>query len=315
MGRFICRRLAVLALTLVVVSLVAFLMPYMSEGDPARTIIRARVSDLNVDEASVAALRQHLGLDRPLAVQYFGWLGAALRGDLGYSFTSHEPVAPSIASALLVSFTLAMSALVFALAIALPLGTAAATRPGGLLDAVATFLTQTLVAIPEYWMAPICILVFALYLGWLPSAGWQGPASLVLPAFALSLRPLAYFTRVTRAAMLDVLQAPYITAARSRGLGLTQTVLRHGLRNGAIPVITLFALWLAGLLGGSVVIEVIFAIPGMGRLIYEAVVNKDLPVLQAGFIAIVALAVLINTLADIVYALLNPAARSGHVHV
>ena len=136
----------------------------------------------------------------------------------------------------------------------------------------------------------------------------------MLPAFALSLRPMAYFTRVTRAAMIDVLQAPYITAARSRGLGMTQTVLRHGLRNGAIPVVTLFALWLAGLLGGSVVVEVIFAVPGMGRLIYEAVLNKDLPVLQGGFVAIVALSVLINTLADIVYAVLNPAVRFGHVH-
>jgi peptide/nickel transport system permease protein len=130
----------------------------------------------------------------------------------------------------------------------------------------------------------------------------------------LSLRPLAYFTRVSRAAMMDVLQAPYITAARSRGLNMNQTVVHHGIRNGAMPVVTLFALWLAGLLGGSVVVEVIFAIPGMGRLIYEAVVNKDVPVLQGSFVCIVALSVLINTLADALYILLNPAVRIRHVH-
>lgn len=315
MWLFVFRRLAVLLLTLLAVSIFAFLIPHLSDGDPALMVLRARTADFNVDPAALEGLRRQLGLDRSLPMQYFSWLAAALQGDLGYSFTSRSPVGAMLAKALVVSFTLAMSALGLALAVAIPLGTAAATKPGGALDTIATFLTQTLVAIPEYWLGPLGILIFALWLGWLPSAGWEGATSLVLPALALSLRPLAYFTRVTRAAMIDVLQAPYITAARSRGLGLTETVMRHGVRNGAIPVVTLFALWLAGLLGGSVVIEVIFAIPGMGRLTYEAVINKDLPLLQGGFVAIVALAILINTLADIVYALLNPAVRSGHVHV
>ena len=135
-----------------------------------------------------------------------------------------------------------------------------------------------------------------------------------MPATVLSLRPMAYFTQVTRASMVDVLQAPYITAARSRGLSMRQTVVRHGLRNGSVPVVTFFALWMAGLLGGSVVIEVIFAIPGMGRLLYEAVINRDIPMLQGGFVCIVALAILINTVADVLYVLLNPAMRSRHVH-
>jgi peptide/nickel transport system permease protein len=181
--------------------------------------------------------------------------------------------------------------------------------PGGRVDTFATLLAQTLIALPEYWLAPMGILVFALWLGWLPSAGWSSPAALVLPALVLSLRPMAYFTRLTRAAMLDVLQAPYVTAARSRGLSLGETVMRHGLRNAAQPVVTLFALWLAGLLGGAMVVEVIFAIPGMGRLMYESVVNKDMPMLQAAFVAIVTLAVAINTLADIVYAMLDPRVR------
>ena len=311
MWRFALRRLLMLVLTLFVVSVIAFLLPYASPGDPALLILRSRVAELATDPATLAALRADLGLDRPLIAQYVAWLGHAARGEFGYSFTSRAPVSGEIGRAIVVSFTLAMAALIVALAVALPLGTLAATRPGGRVDTFSTLLTQTLIALPEYWLAPMGILVFALQLGWLPSAGWGSPSSWVLPALVLSLRPMAYFTRVTRAAMIDVLQAPYITAARSRGLSLAETVLRHGLRNGAQPVVTLFGLWLAGLLGGSLVIEVIFAIPGMGRLIYDGVVNKDVPVLQAGFVAIVALSVLINTLADLAYAALNPLVKYG----
>jgi peptide/nickel transport system permease protein len=308
------QRFLILCLTLVIISLLAFLVPYMSGGDPVRTIVQSRVGDMAVDPAAVEAMRVQLGLDRPLYVQYLGWLWHAMHGDFGYSFVSRSAVGPEVARALVVSFTLAMSALGIALAVALPLGTLSAMWPGKTIDTVATFVTQTFVAVPEYWFAPMAVLVFSLYLGLLPSAGWEGPASLVLPAVVLSLRPLAYFTRVSRAAMMDVLQAPYITAARSRGLNMNQTVVHHGIRNGAMPVVTLFALWLAGLLGGSVVVEVIFAIPGMGRLIYEAVVNKDVPTLQGSFVCIVALSVLINTLADALYILLNPAVRIRHVH-
>jgi peptide/nickel transport system permease protein len=306
---FVLRRIAMLGLTLLVVSVLAFLIPYLSGGDPARTVLRARVSELALDPASVESLRISLGLDRPLPVQYWSWLSHALRGDLGYSFTSHTPVIGQIGGALKVSVTLALSALALALLLAIPLGTFAALKPGKTADNAVTFFTQCCIAVPEYWLAPMGILVFALWLGLLPSAGWRGFSSMVLPVVVLTLRPLAYFTRVTRAAMVDVLQAPYIVAARSRGLSMLQTVLRHGLRNGVLPVITLFALWLAGLLGGSVVIEVIFAIPGMGRLIYEAVINNDVPMLQGAFICIVALAVIINTIADFVYVLLNPAVR------
>ena len=307
---FFARRFIVLLLTLLVVSVLAFLLPYMSEGDPARSILRAQVADLALDRDAVAALRAKFGLDKPLPVQYVHWLGNAVSGDFGYSFTNRAPVVGQIGSALWVSITLALTALAIALAVALPLGTVAALWPGGFVDNIVTFLTQSFVALPEYWLGPLGILLFALYLGWLPSAGWQDISHMLMPALALALRPLAYFTRVTRASMLDVLNAPYITAARSRGLSVCRTVFAHGLRNGMPPVMTLFALWLAGLIGGSVVIEVIFAIPGMGRLVYNAVINHDLPLLQAGIVCIVALAVVINTVADILYLVFNPALRS-----
>ena len=310
----IIQRLLILCLMLAIVSVIAFLLPYMAGGDPARTILMSRMRDTALDPHAVEALRVSLGLDRPLYVQYFAWLSGALRGDLGFSFTSSQPVAAELMRSLWVSVTLALTALAVAVAVALPLGTLAAMRPGGRLDNFATLMIQTFVATPEYWFAPMSALVFALYLGWLPSAGWDSWRSLVLPALTLTLRPLAYFTQVTRAAMAEVLRAPYITAARSRGLGMHGTVMRHGIRNGSLPVVTFFALWLAGLLGGSVVVEVIFAIPGMGRLLYDAVVNRDIPMLQGGFICIVALSILVNTLADSLYVLINPAMRGHHDH-
>ncbi|AOO82252.1 ABC transporter permease [Bosea vaviloviae] len=308
------KRFALLVATCLLISLLAFTVPYMQGGDPVRTILQSRVADVALDAEAVEALRISLGLDQPLYLQYLSWLNAALHGNFGYSFVSHTPVGQQVLRSLGVSFTLAMAALGLALLVALPAGTLAALKPGGRLDNLVTFVTQSLVAIPEYWLAPIAVLVFSLYLGLLPSAGWQGPSYAVLPALVLSLRPMAYFTRVTRAAMIDVLQAPYITAALSRGLSMRETVMRHGLRNGSMPVVTLFALWLAGLLGGSVVVEVIFAIPGMGRLIYEGVINNDVPVLQASFMCIVVLSIVINTIADILYILMNPAVRMGHVH-
>lgn len=312
MWRIALQRVAMLLLMMLCVALLGFLVPMASGSDPARTILMAHGSDLALDEAQVAALRQELGLDEPLATQFVIWLGNAVQGDFGNSFASRQPVIDEIGAALIVSATLALSALAIAVAVALPMGTIAAMRPGGRVDGAVTLVVQTFVAIPEYWLAPILILIFALHLGVLPSSGWFGPSSVVLPALALSIRPMAYFTQVTRAAMIDVLNAPYITAARARGLSMPQTVVRHGVRNGSIPVVTFFSLWFASLLGGSVVIEVIFAVPGMGRLFYEAVINKDIPLLQGGFVAIVALAITINTLADVLYIVINPSLRGSN---
>ena len=232
-----------------------------------------------------------------------------LTGGFGYSFTSRTPVQELVVPALGVSITLALAALLLALVFALPLGIWAATARGGKVDNAVTFMSQSAVSAPEYWVGPVMVLIFARYLGWLPSGGWNGPAYIVLPAMALALRPLGYFTQVTRAAMTDVLAAPYITAARSRGLSFPRTLVRHGLRNSMLPVMTLFSFWFAGLLGGSVVIEVIFNIPGMGRLLYTAVLNNDVPVIQGGMIWILTLAVVINTVTDLLYGVLNPAIR------
>lgn len=312
MWRLILQRIVMLALMMLIVSLLAFLVPLASGSDPARTILLSHGGDLSLDPAQVEALRRELGLDQPLFNQFMIWLGNALQGDFGNSFASRRPVIEEIGAALVVSATLALSALGIAVLAAMPLGTLAALRPGGKFDSAVTLMVQTFVAVPEYWLAPILILFFSLHLGVLPSSGWFGIESVILPALALSIRPMAYFTQVMRASMMDVLNASFIVAARARGLSMRQTVMRHGIRNGSIPVVTFFSLWFASLLGGSVVIEVIFAIPGMGRLFFEAVINKDIPLLQGGFVAIVALAIAINTLADILYVIINPSLRGAN---
>lgn len=309
MGRSILRRLVLLVLMLFAVSIVAFLIPYGIGVDPATAVLRSRVAERVPDPAVLEAIRVELGLDQPLVTQYRDWLSSAVRGDFGVSHVSGKDVGDQIADALVVSFALTAAALGFSAVVSVPLGVLAALHPGRRLDITITAFTQTGVAIPPYWLGPVAILVFALWLGWLPSAGWRGPSHVVLPALTLALLPIAYFTQMTRAAMLDVLSAPYITAARARGLTMFQATLRHGLRNSMIPVVTLFSLWFAALLGGSVVVEVIFAIPGMGRLMYNGVVNADIPLIQAGLMAIVSLVVLINTAADILYIFLNPSIR------
>lgn len=309
MTAFIAKRLLTLIATLAVVSMLAFMIPYVSGGDPVRNILRARSPDPVLDPAAVAALTEQLGLDRPIYQQYWEWLSLALRGDFGLSFTARTPVDEMFLSGLGVSLSLSLGALLVALLIGLPMGILAATRPAGIVDNVTTFITQTLVALPEYWVGPLLVLVFTIHLGWLPSAGWDEWSSMILPTLVLAMRPIAYFAQVARAAMFEVLRSPYMVAARARGLGAWQAITRHGLKNAMLPVMTLFSLWLTGLLGGSVIVEVIFAVPGMGWLLYEAVLNNDVPLLQGALVCIVALTVGINTLSDVVTALLNPAIK------
>jgi peptide/nickel transport system permease protein len=314
MARYLARRFVLVAVTIFIVSIISFIVPYLGSQDPSRTILRSRVSELGADPAAVQAIRQQLGLDQPIPVQYIRWLGTALQGDLGKSFTSRQPVFELVTRALFVSFLLALTALTVACLIGIPLGILAAMRTGRRSDSVIMLVTQGFVALPEYWIAPLGMLVFALWLGLLPVAGWNSPASVVLPASVLALRPLAYLLTVTRASMTTVLAAPYMTASRARGLSRLATVRRHGIRNAMVPVMTLFSIWLAGTIGGSVIVEVVFSIPGIGRLMWDSVVNADVPVIQGGVIAIVTMAVLINMLTDIGYAVLNPAVLVGERH-
>jgi peptide/nickel transport system permease protein len=309
MYALIIRRLLILPILLLLVSLVAFLFPYMSRIDPTSSILRSRIGEREQTPEIVAAIREDLGLDRPLIFQFVNWIEHIFKGDLGRSFVSQAPVGEILFRGLKVTLILSLVSLLLSIIVAIPLGVFAALRPGKWLDNLIAIVTQTGVAIPEYWFAPVLILVFSLKLGWLPSAGWRGPLFIIMPALTLALRPISYFTRLTRETMIEVMQKDYVRAARAKGLSETQIILRHGLRNSLIPVVTLITLWLAGLLGGSVIVEVIFAIPGIGRVMYDAVIASDLPVVQAGVVLITGLAVIINTLTDLAYILLNPAIR------
>jgi len=303
------RRLLIMPILLLLVALIAFLYPYLSGIDPTSAILRSRIGEREQTPEIVAAIRADLGLDRPLAYQFLYWLEHLARGDLGKSFVSQAPVGTILFRGLQVTFILSIAALLFAIVVSIPLGIAAALSPGKAIDNLVAIVTQTGVAVPEYWFAPMIILVFSQNLGWLPSAGWRGPLYIIMPALTLALRPIAYFTRLTRETMIEVLQKDYIRAVRAKGVSELQIIWRHAFRNSLIPVVTMITLWLAGLLGGSVIVEVIFAVPGIGRVMYDAVLANDLPVVQAGVVLITGLAIVINTLTDLGYIALNPAIR------
>ncbi|MEE2570124.1 ABC transporter permease [Pseudarthrobacter sp. J64] len=309
---FIAKRTATLVAAVLASSFAVFLIPYFTPGDPVRTIIRSRVSGNIIDDADVQALSLSLGLQDPLIVQYFRWLGRIGTGDMGLSHVSRTPVADQVLPALTVTLSLVAAALALAVLVSLPLGIVAGLRHGKPADRIITSVTQSFIAMPEYWVAPLLVLVFALKLSVLPSAGWSGPESMVLPALTLALRPISYFTSAVRAGMIDAASAEHVPAARARGLSLAQAVLHHVIPNGLVPLSTLVAVWFAGLLGGSVIVEVIFAVPGMGRLLFDAVVNSDIPLAQGGVVVVVALAVLVTTLADFVHRALTPAVEGSY---
>jgi peptide/nickel transport system permease protein len=306
MLQFITKRTATLLAAVAVSSFAVFLIPYVTPGDPVRKIIRSRVAGDAVDESAVRSLAESLGLNDPLAAQYLRWLGDFFTGDMGLSFVSRTPVAEQVLPALAVTLSLVAMSLALAAAVALPLGIISGLRPGSMADKAITAVTQAFIAMPEYWVAPVLVLVFALKLSVLPTAGWNDLSSAVLPALTLALRPISFFTSAVRAGIIDAAGADHVSAARARGLSHAQSILRHVIPNGLVPLSTLFAVWFAGLLGGSVIVEVIFAVPGMGRLLFDSVINSDIPLAQGGVVVVVALAVGVTTLADFVHRFLSP---------
>lgn len=309
---FLARRAAALVAAVLLASFTVFLIPYVTPGDPVRKIIRSRVAGDVIDDSAVAALSLELGLDDPLWAQYLNWLRRLLTGDMGLSYTSRTPVADQVLPALWITLSLVVLALGIAGALSVVLGVTAALQEGRPADKVITGVTQAFIAVPEYWLAPLLVLVFALQLSVLPSAGWEGPQSAVLPVAVLALRPTSYFTSAVREGILEALRAEHVVAARSRGVSHLQTVAKHVIPNGLLPLTTMVAVWFAGLLGGSVIVEVIFAIPGMGRLLFDGVLNSDVPLAQGAVVVVVGLAVVLTTAADLVHGLLNPQIRMSH---
>jgi peptide/nickel transport system permease protein len=273
-------------------------------GDPAATMLPG---DATVDQ--LAALRRELGLDRPIYVQYVQFLGNALRGDFGISFRHQQPALGLVLERLPATLELAFAALLLAVAVALPLGIVAAIRRGRAVDAVAMGFAVVGQSTPTFWMGIMLILIVSVELGWLPTSGRGGLENLILPAITLGAQFAALLARLTRTSMLEVLGQDFLTTARAKGLRERTVVLRHALKNAAVPVITLAGLQFGTLLGGAVVTETVFAWPGVGRLAVQSILVRDYPVVQAGVFVLALSFVMINLLVDLAYGQLDPRIR------
>ncbi len=306
MFNYLVRRIFTSILVLFGVSVLVFSVIHLVPGDVTMAILGRQ----KVTAEKVAALREQLGLNDPLYVQYGRYVSKALRGDLGNSIRTNQPVAESIAGQMPSTFALAMSALVVALSIGGLLGLLAALRHGTWFDTLIMSLSVSGLSIPTFWMGLLLILLFSVKLGMFPSiSNGSSPAQLFLPALTLGLPEAAVTARMVRASMLDVLNKEYIITARAKGLPQRLVIFKHALRNAMIPVVTFIGLQMAYLLGGATIVETMFARQGIGRLAVQAIYNRDYPMVQGVVLVTAAIYVLINTLTDITYVMLNPKIR------
>jgi peptide/nickel transport system permease protein len=312
MLRYVLRRMISLGLSLLVASALIFSVVELVPGDPASFMLGT-----GAQPETVAALRQQMGLDQPLPLRYAAWVGALLQGDLGQSFTYKTPIAGMILERMQVSLPLALMALTLAAAIAFPVGIYAAARRGKAGDAAVMGGTQLGIALPNFWFAMLLVLLFAVKLRWLPAGGfpgWSQPAaalqSLILPAVALALPQAAILARVLRSALIETQGQDYIRTARAKGLTAGQTLRRHALRNALIPVLTIMGMQFSFLLAGAIIIENVFYLPGLGRLIFQAISQRDLIVVQSAVLVLVAAVIAVTFLVDLAYAAVDPRLRN-----
>lgn len=309
MGRYVLRRTAQAALALLGVSIVVFALIHLVPGDPVRTALGTRF-----DQDLYDALIARSGLDQPLLVQYWSWLTSALAGDLGVSFRTGQPVTTALLDRLPATALLAFASLLVGLAIALPAGIISAVRQGKPVDYAASGFAQVGVSVPDFWFGLLLILVFARTLGWLPPSGYVSPLDdpiaaiqrLILPAVTAGVVTGAILTRFVRSSVLEAQSAEHVRLARAKGMPPRYILRHHVLRNAWIPIVTVTGLQLATLLGGIVVVEVVFAWPGIGRLALDSVVRRDYPLLQGAVLLIATGFLLINLLVDLLYAKLDP---------
>jgi peptide/nickel transport system permease protein len=314
MTRYIAQRIAALIPTLLLVSIIVFLIIRLTPGDPATIMLGEYAS-----QEEIAKLRESLGLEQPLIVQYLIWMSRLLQLDFGYSYFLGQPVLDALLDRLGPTLSLAIMAEVFALIIAIPLGVIAAVNRGKLIDSILMGVSIFGMAVPSFLLALFLVLIFAVNLRWLPVAGYaplsDGLAAhvryLILPAAALGAIQVALIARMTRSSMLEVLNANYVKAARSRGVREQLIVYQHALRNAFIPVLTVIGQSFGALVAGAVVTEVIFNIPGLGQLIVNSVERRDYPIIQGGVLFITVLYVLVNLATDLLYGAVDPRLRVG----
>ncbi len=312
MLQFAARRLLAAIPTLLVVTLLVFALVRLLPGDPARLQLGEEASP-----QAIVELRHKLGLDRPVAVQYGAWLADLAHLNFGRSLQDNTPVSGLIAQKLPTTFELAVFSLLIAVLIALPAGIVSALRPGGWVDRTVTVLALSGISLPSFFLGVLLIYLFSVQLAWVPASGYvdlaENPAQnlrlMILPAITLGVGSAAVLTRYLRASLLEVLAQDYVRTAHAKGVQGRLVVARHALRNALIPVITILGLQLGGLLGGAVVTEQIFSVPGFGRLLVDAVFTRDLPVIQGMVLTSAALVFLVSFVVDLLYGAIDPRVR------
>jgi peptide/nickel transport system permease protein len=310
----IFRRLAGLIITLLLVSAIIFAVMDFLPGDPASVILGTSASP-----DTLAALQKEMGLDRPLVVRYGAWLAGVLQGDLGQSYTYGVPVAGLIAERLAVTIPLAFIAVLLSIVIAIPLGVQAARHQNGLMDVAAGLFSHVSIAVPAFWVGLLLIILFSTVLGWMPAGGfpgwgagfWAGLQALLLPAVALALPQAGVLTRVTRSAVLEVMNEDFVRTARSKGLSENTALWRHAVPNALIPVVTMLGLQFTFLIAGAVLVENVFNLPGVGRLAFQALAQRDVVVMQDVVLFFAALVIVMNFLVDLAYLIIDPRLRAG----
>jgi peptide/nickel transport system permease protein len=312
MARFMVRRVGYSLVVLIGVLVVVFALVHLVPGDPVRIALGTRYTPQAYD-----ALRSASGLDRPIVEQFLGYVASAARGDLGVSFRNGDPVAGILFERLPATVSLALVGIVIALSIALPAGIWSALREGRVSDVIVRVTSQFGVSVPDFWMGILLIALFSTTLGWLPTSGYRplfsDPAGWLshnlLPGLTVGLVAGAILTRYVRSAVLDVAAMGYVRTARSKGLSPAVVTFRHTVRNALVPILTITGIQLATILGGVIVVEVVFAWPGLGRLVYNAVAARDYPVIQGAVLLIAVLFLLINLMVDLLYAVIDPRIR------
>ena len=305
---YLLKRIVLILYTLLIVSVIVFGITQILPADAAVVMLGE-----NATPEALAALRARMGLNDPIWMQYLHWAGGAIRGDFGTSLRTGQPVGPMVLGALGTSLVLTVLALVVMLMLALPMGIIAAIRRGKPADVAVSFVSYIGVSLPEFVTATLCVMIFADWLGWLPPTGyiplsedfWGGLQRLILPVATVSAMMIAHVSRMVRSELIDVMHTDYIRGARLKGLRPRRVLFRHGLRNALLPTITIVALDVGYLLGGIIVVEEIFAIPGLGRTLLSAIQSRDLPVVQAGVMLMAAAYSLANFAADLAYAWLD----------
>lgn len=309
---YIARRLMQTVLVLIFVSVIVFSLMHLIPGDPALVILGDQATPEQIE-----ALHRELLLDQPLWIQYLNWAGDVLQGNLGRSVSYKQSVTDLLATRLPITFHIGVVAFILSTAISIPAGILSAIRRGGWLDSIITLLTNLAMAVPVFWLGILGIYLFALKLGWLPVQGYTSPSEnlalntrqIIMPAICLAIVPLASLARQTRSSMLEVIRQDYIRTARSKGLTEWAVITGHALKNAIIPVVTLLGMQLRNLVGGAVLVEQVFNIPGMGRLMVSGVFNKDFVVVQGTVMVVAVVVALSNLLVDISYGYFDPRIR------